>query len=76
MKVVMGICERVVVINFGQKLCEGPPRVVQADPAVCAAYLGRGLSMLLEVDELRVTYGPAQALKGFRYVWTTAKWSP
>jgi branched-chain amino acid transport system ATP-binding protein len=42
MKVVMGICERVVVINFGEKLCEGPPHVVRADEAVCAAYLGTG----------------------------------
>jgi branched-chain amino acid transport system ATP-binding protein len=42
MKVVMGICERVVVINFGEKLCEGPPHVVRADPNVCAAYLGTG----------------------------------
>jgi branched-chain amino acid transport system ATP-binding protein len=42
MKVVMGICERVVVINFGVKLCEGPPQFVRADPEVCAAYLGTG----------------------------------
>jgi branched-chain amino acid transport system ATP-binding protein len=42
MKVVMGICERVVVINFGEKLCEGPPAYVQEHPDVCAAYLGKG----------------------------------
>lgn len=42
MKVVMEICERVVVINFGQKLCEGPPAFVRSNPDVCAAYLGTG----------------------------------
>lgn len=42
MKVVMGVCERVVVINFGEKLCEGPPEYVQSHPDVCEAYLGTG----------------------------------
>ncbi len=42
MKVVMGVCERVVVINFGEKLCEGPPEYVQSHPDVCTAYLGKG----------------------------------
>jgi branched-chain amino acid transport system ATP-binding protein len=42
MKVVMGVCERVVVVNFGEKLCEGPPEYVQSHPDVCTAYLGKG----------------------------------
>jgi branched-chain amino acid transport system ATP-binding protein len=42
MKVVMGVCERVVVINFGEKLCEGLPQFVQSHPDVCEAYLGKG----------------------------------
>jgi ABC-type branched-subunit amino acid transport system ATPase component len=37
---VMGLCDHVYVLAEGRLLAEGPPQVVQADPAVVTAYLG------------------------------------
>ena len=77
MPVVMGVSDRIIVVNKGQVLAQGTPREMQAHPEVIAAYLGEqeecevtpkpSLAVgtpLLSLKGVEASYGPIKVLKG------------
>jgi len=77
MKLVMGICERIKVLDFGETLAEGPPEAIQNDPRCWKPIWARGQwdeqwtsgleDLQLEVRDLEVHYDGIRALHGVSF---------
>ena len=53
MPMVMEVSDRILVLNYGRLIAEGPPEGIRRDPAVLEAYLGQGSAARRAAAEAR-----------------------
>ena len=80
-KLVMGLCDRLTVLDFGKKIAEDVPSVVQKNEAVINAYLGAAsmhnsnpASPILQLKDVQIAYGGIHAVRASTSSSTRANW--
>jgi branched-chain amino acid transport system ATP-binding protein len=64
MDLVMSICDRLVVLDFGRVIATGPPDEVKVNPEVTRAYLGEDVSTIQSADMAAADMTPAEVVAG------------
>ena len=67
MTLIAGVAKHLTVLNFGRRIADGETAEVLRQPDVVAAYLGVLVMALLEVRDLRVSFGEIEALRGVSF---------
>ena len=63
MELIMNVCPRIAVLNYGEKIAEGTPLSIKENEAVVEALSRKEKSMILKIEEIDCYYGKSSCLE-------------